>query len=398
MTRLQTQTRWGLCLAVLALAGFARPVAAQDASTCATDSDCDHGYTCQVTSSGGTCPAIDCAPGEDCIQPECDTTVTETRECVAGGPCEADADCIEGWLCAERQSYDDCAVSGGAMRPAVCPESDPDCNPVEPAPEPAQPPCEPTTELYCAPRYTQACAEAADCGPGFNCTELISMSCSGSTGSAGGDADPSEPPPPDADPIPAPEDMCTSTPSGEFYCELIETACETDQDCSTGLTCQDNWNRPSCTDAGGAPEPAPADAGIDDGSSGSAGAGAAPAEDLVAPVPDDCGVSDEPAKVCAPPEYFSSGRGDYAADGEAQASGSASDGDENGTPPTDSTSEQSPDDSTAPSVNAGDEDASDTMADAGGCSATGRNSAGGSAAFLMLAVLGLVLRRRTLRA
>jgi hypothetical protein len=170
-----------------------------------------------------------------------------------------DSDCIEGWICAMgTETQCDDAVDSAA-RPAPCPEGQ-TCP--EPAPEPeliAPPECDTTPVSYCSPPYIQPCEEAADCGPGFDCTQETRSRCSGggsagdsgsgSAGDSGGDADPSdpaEPPagfaPPQEDPpaedVAPPDSTCVEETTENFYCELIETPCTTDQDCEDGLISQ----------------------------------------------------------------------------------------------------------------------------------------------------------------
>jgi MYXO-CTERM domain-containing protein len=393
MKRLQTHARFGLLMSALALMSVPSAVSAQE--TCATDGDCDHGYSCEVV---GTCPAVDCAEGSDCETFECDPV----SACLPATDCNADADCAEGWTCASEQDSD-C----GDIAEPTCAPGDEEC-----AKDPADvPECNTVTVTHCAPPWALPCEAAADCGPGFECVEQIAMSCSGSSGGSdpgeptpSGDPQPADAdggagfaPPPDGEPLPPDEPgSCTSMPTGEFRCELIETTCETNADCAAGLSCQESRSDAVCSggsDSAGA------------GGDGAAGAGAAGAGgddgSDAAERPAPCGETPEPTFSCAPPNYFDNygwgydldGRGEHTNGGVVTPDNEYSDGDPSGEPapaPTDD------DGQTA----GGEEGAagSGMMSSSSGCSATTSSRASGSALLMVLAVLGLALRRRNLRA
>lgn len=400
MKRLQTHARFGLLMSAFALMSVPSGASAQE--TCATDADCDHGYSCEMV---GGCPAIDCAEGSDCEPIECDPA----SACVPVTDCDADADCAEGWKCASHEQAD-------------CDDiAEPTCAPGEDCVKPEEPvDCNTVTVTYCAPPWALPCEEAADCGAGFDCVEQIAMSCSGSSG--GGGSDPGEPtpegdpgpaeadggagfaPPADGDPLP-PDDpgSCTSTPTGEFRCELIETTCATNADCAAGLSCQESPSDAVCTSSGGA---APDSAG-DAAGAGGAGSGGAGGDDGAAerPAPPEC-ETPEPTFACAPPNYFDGyGYGwGYDLDGRDEStsgggvvtpdSGSNSDGDPNGAPPASPTD----DDGELASGEEGAAGSGMMSESSSGCSATSSSRASGSALLMVLAVLGLALRRRGLRA
>ncbi|HLK36868.1 MAG TPA: MYXO-CTERM sorting domain-containing protein [Polyangiaceae bacterium] len=212
--------------AALTLSGVA-----QAATTCAQDSDCGHGFTCQV--SGGTaCPAIACAPNENC--PPIDCTPTITKEC-APGACATDADCATGMVC-----Y--------AQTATACPSSPPSaaCDPSGPCPTPAPfdaGACTTTTTRSCVPRYLLPCTQSTDCGAGFTCMPDESCGCSGSatvvgahtTGSPSAAPDASPPPPVPAEDAGAP--TCTCAPTGTSRCVVNTVTCTTNADCPAMWTC-----------------------------------------------------------------------------------------------------------------------------------------------------------------
>jgi len=78
------------------------------------------------------------------------------------GPCEADADCGEGFKCVAAEI---CECSVGAAVPA-CPEGE-ECPEPEPVPEPVCE-CQPTGEKYCEPDEIP-CEVGADCPDGWTC-------------------------------------------------------------------------------------------------------------------------------------------------------------------------------------------------------------------------------------
>jgi MYXO-CTERM domain-containing protein len=393
MRELSTHARFGLLMSALALMSAPSAVSAQE--TCATDADCAHGFSCETV--GGGCPAIDCADGSDCDIPECEPALG----CMPVSDCDADADCPASWVC-ESAERSDC----GDIAEPTC-ASDEDCVKPDPADVPE---CNTVTVTYCVPPWQLPCEEAADCGPGFECVERIAMSCSGSGGSSGGGSDPGEPtpepadgsgdfaPPAEGDPLP-PDDpgSCTSEPTGEFYCQLIETTCETDADCAAGLTCQQSSSDAGCS--AGTDSDAPAEGGAG-GSDGSAGAGG---DDGAAerPAPPTC-ETPEPTFACAPPSYNGGAGWGYDLDGRGEATGGSDtpnqddeggDGDGNGgLPPASPTGDKDGLESEEGAAGSGMSESSS------GCSATGSSRASGSALLMMLAVLGLGVRRRVLRA
>jgi hypothetical protein len=242
-------------IAVLGSAGLVLGwwASAAQAQTCATNTDCPHGFACEVT--GGTACAVPaCAPNTPCPPtPPCETQVF--RECRPGS-CSVDADCALGMVCHTEQIE---TCSGAAVPPCAAGSA---------CPKIAPPSCTVQTSQSCVPRYILPCTQDTDCGAGFSCNEQQTCSCSGSSGGAGsatpaqGISAPAAPPgdagqaPPAADLIPtkialdagtpAPTDPDASQPttscechaSGQKMCELQVVPCQRDADCPTQFSCQ----------------------------------------------------------------------------------------------------------------------------------------------------------------
>jgi len=238
-----------LTLTALPSAAFAAaPAPLPEGSECASDNDCAEGFECEVT-GGASCA---CAPGVDC-----DCAPIEYRTCVPG-PCQSDADCDAGMVCA---TYDTpCAVSAPCDSDGFCPDPIPceatkvsicaprwvlpceaaadcgdgfDCQPAEVcscdggAPtDPAEPvppgepaggdssgdvpgapvpegscTCEPTGENYCVAKEV-ACDDDSTCPAGwscehFNATPPVDCAPASSGGSDPGSSDTPRVPPED---------------------------------------------------------------------------------------------------------------------------------------------------------------------------------------------------------
>ena len=244
------------------------------ASECDTDADCPNGFACDVVGSMGT--TCVCAEGEDDCDCGEESTTTEEWKACRPMACEADADCGEGLAC---HLYEmDCPPTLSIPVPD-CPPDNPDCNKDKPTEPPKGDDCEPITKGICGPVWIGACETAADCGPGFDCAAVEICECSGSSGSAPTPVPGPTPDPDDGDsdggssddpsPTPTPgsggsgkadesksdddgdddDEDCDCKPSDESYCKLIETACETDADCTIdGWTCfQFNDDDATCT-------------------------------------------------------------------------------------------------------------------------------------------------------
>ncbi len=233
--------------AVLLTSGRAR------ATTCSADTDCQHGFTCQVTGMSA-CASSPCAPGQTCPPPP-PCTPTEYKECEPG-PCTVDTDCADGMVC-DSQDVSNCT------EPAPLPSCPPDqkC----PVPDPV---CTTTTVKQCVPRYMLPCTADADCGAGFTCVPDQECGCSGGGGFGVADAGVAKggdlpPPPPTATapapvpttsggvptpapapttsggvptPAPVPTD-CTCTNLPTSHCQANTVSCTSNTDCPANWTC-----------------------------------------------------------------------------------------------------------------------------------------------------------------
>jgi hypothetical protein len=198
------------------------------ANDCASSTDCDQGFECQVVGTSG-CATPSCPPDAPC--PEAEPCEVRTQmECVPAA-CTSDAECGAGMVCHEWMTGS-CGASDCA-----CSSDQPDCTCA------AAPACEETTERLCTPKYVLPCAVAADCGSNFTCEEQQSCGCSGSTGSGAEPTpdDAARPLPPEGDPQdpqPEPNPDCSCEASGQFACVPVEIDCDSDSNCPSGWRCQ----------------------------------------------------------------------------------------------------------------------------------------------------------------
>lgn len=284
---------------------------AAQAQNCTTDEQCGPGYQCR-TYEDTLCSGSACRRGETCPPPVCETRISGYCE---NADCSSDADCPDPMLC-HVESYEECSE-----------EDRPACKPGVPCtlPEPSKPTCTSHTRSSCKQPYELPCTSDADCGGGFRCVEEVFGWCSGSGKVL-----------PDGGVVEV-EEECGETRTGQFRCELQVLPCEADSECPSGLTCQDNWQRPSCpvgrdagtsvrdagvaTDAGtppsnggeGTPTPSDLPASADDVGEGSDESFAA--EPIEEPSYPDCtGLPPAPERVCRPPERGGSSGPDYPVD------------------------------------------------------------------------------------
>lgn len=333
MHRTWTRIGWARLpwLAPAALLAVVNGAAAQD-SECTSDADCGLGRACEAVGAT-TCQATPpCAPGEACPAPE-PCVSQEFYQCVAG-PCSDDADCPGGERCVS-ETWTECTVSANAGcavdetgGPVDC-----DISPDQPT-DPAD--CQTMTRSVCQPAWAAPCSVAADCGPGFTCEQAQTCWCTGSGPIEDPATQPSAPPvadgggsvdgdsagpglpvagsdaPPPVPTTPTPGDaQCGCDPIDEYYCALVDTPCQTDSDCATGLTCQD-WaiSQPPCSDGAAPPDSAPVqDAGVADASGGSTdptdpGAQTPPPAPAAPVAPAGCAGEVTVERRCMPPGYW----------------------------------------------------------------------------------------------
>jgi uncharacterized protein (TIGR03382 family) len=216
---------------------------------------------------------------------------------------------------------------------------------------------------------------------------------------------------PDSEREPAPEPECTSEPTGEFYCKLLVTECESDDDCLADFTCQENPERPVCggsssgTDAG-AGDPSgstPDDSGGSDSGDGERDVPERdPEADARRAAPeegDGCGDSDVPAEICLPPHYYEVGVDLGGSSGLGEGGPTAGGGqdprseEDDGAEPPDGDHDGASKSDTGSDANSGSNESADEDEDGDGCRAAGQGNTG-SLGWLALSGLALVRRRR----
>ena len=246
--------------AALGMLGFAGTAFAQTSSTCTADTDCQHGYTCQVTAIvNGTTPA--CPPDSPCIttgttgtagaggsvggaaphdakdggtSAPASTVITSTISTCVPGPCTIDSDCAAGMIC-HGETVTTCSGSG------------------------ATPPCEAGTKCdtsgvvtqsqctnqivsTCTFKWALPCNVDADCGDGFACQPSIGGVCSGGSGVGGetGGGTSSSGTAGISGGIELLADTCMTTMTYPGSCHSLVEACQADTDCPSTWVCQDN--------------------------------------------------------------------------------------------------------------------------------------------------------------
>ena len=266
--------------AALALLGSAATAWAQTAPTCTSDTDCQHGYTCQVSGAVGTgTSGPDCPWGVGCPTrgtgaggsaaasggpvptggtgtvpadgagnsggsdtPAADggtanpgttdpgTTTTSTVSSCQPAPCTVDIDCAAGMVC-HAETLTTC--SGGGKAEPPCP-ADTKCESTVTDP----PVCTSQTVSTCTYKWALPCNADADCGDGFACQPSVTTSCSGGTGGGGtvgtGTVSSGSP----GTELVA--DSCTMTTKFPGSCHPVAVTCATSADCPSNWICQDN--------------------------------------------------------------------------------------------------------------------------------------------------------------
>lgn len=229
MRNLTNLSTWSTGLSSLAAAAVFTFAGSAFADEACGDTTCPTGFVCET--APGLCPEIALVDENGVVQPS-DCQAEDIQYCVRA-ECESDADCGEGMVCHSFDTYD-CPPP---LPAADCAEGDEECK----FERPADVECTPSERSECTPKWELPCTTASDCGEGFDCVELINQWCSGSAGSDGDSASAADDPDgPIIEPV-APEENCGSEPSGEFMCQAIETACETDADCLENWTCEENF-------------------------------------------------------------------------------------------------------------------------------------------------------------
>ncbi len=216
---------------VLALPGLAA------AQTCASDSDCAKGLTCQASPVAPP-PTPACPAGTDCLPTG--VAPSPSMSCLPA-PCQTDTDCGQGMVCHSQTSS---VCSGGTAVAVKC-----DPNTVcDPAPPTVPPVCTDTTTSQCVYKSSLPCNADADCGDGFVCQPSTVGTCSGSSGSASGGSAASSSgagggtgsgalPPTLATPDGGATTTCTTVTSYPGSCQPKVTICNADSDCLPTWKC-----------------------------------------------------------------------------------------------------------------------------------------------------------------
>jgi hypothetical protein len=243
---------------VLAIPGFA------NAQTCASNSDCAQGLTCQASTATPT-PTPACSPGAACLPT---TTPPATSLTCLPAPCQTDTDCGQAMVC---HSETTTTCSGGTAVAVKCAPNTV-CTTTPPATDPV---CTDTTTSQCVYKWQLACNADADCGTGFVCQPTTMGMCSGSgpvsggssssSGTGGGSGSGALPAPPLLPVADAGTSVpvCVTTTSFPGSCQVEVASCTVDSDCPSIWKCVDSnpptavSNGPIAVDAGAAPTPLP---------------------------------------------------------------------------------------------------------------------------------------------
>jgi len=170
---------------------------------CTADAECAPGMVCHTWTEA--CPVTDCACAPDVPNCGCGTAACDPKSVSMCTPlyllpCQADADCGEGFTCQEQMSG--CATSGtngsgptpsgagaapapaggAANEPAPLPIPVPDCSP------------QPTGQFQCVAKQID-CTSAAQCPAGWSCDQSVTATSPACPPGAECAADPIQPPP-----------------------------------------------------------------------------------------------------------------------------------------------------------------------------------------------------------
>jgi len=187
-------------------------------------------------SSGSGTPAADGGTGEP---PSTDpTTISTCRP----GPCTADSDCAVGMVC-HATTLTTC--SAGETPPPCAPNTKCDTS------GSADPVCTSQTVSSCTFKWALPCNADSDCGDGFSCQPLVTISCSGSGSAPGVGGETGGASTGSAGPVELVADSCTSSTSYPGSCRPLAVTCNTNGDCPSNWICQDNTSIVATPGTGG---------------------------------------------------------------------------------------------------------------------------------------------------
>ena len=223
------------------------------AQDCEKDADCGDGYVCKSAATGVQSRVQASRAPDDAAAsrnrrsstrcpPDCTTEDVHIlrAQAVHHGQRLSGHDGV-----LTRQTSATCARQRAHAAARLCMDGK-ECPTPEPRPRPPPDQCMTHHGEPCTPRWAVPCKQAADCGEGFDCKELIEMSLrreAGGSGAGGaarrrrssrhagrrrcGRAAAAG----------AAESRARRGPTGEFVCELKDLPCDTDDDCPAGLEC-----------------------------------------------------------------------------------------------------------------------------------------------------------------
>ncbi|MFO0746085.1 MAG: MYXO-CTERM sorting domain-containing protein [Myxococcota bacterium] len=205
---------------------------------CQLDADCGAGLVCQVV--GGTgCACPDGAACEPC-------ETTEFRACVPG-PCTQDGDCGDGLVCVSYETP--CATT----EPACPPDSNCDLPAPPPCETTTTSVCAPKWILPC--QADADCGDGFTCEAGETCACSGGGASTPPSDASGGSSGSSDPADPSGAPLPPPEDDCTCTPSDTKTCHPKELTCTADDECPAGWSCAAAPSTQTCSASSDGGEP-----------------------------------------------------------------------------------------------------------------------------------------------